>query len=970
MTTKIKQIQFLNQWPDFYIDTDEFQTIKHPEYNNLDIKDGLAFQERLSSILKRIVHTYDHNISMSCYNITHGGFIFMPIITRLKRIDLINCSDTSIDCFKRNFVNFQALQYLKHTIVNNVAEYDFYTDILIYNHIEGRKIYTDKVEEYDFYIFNHINNMTFQPKNGRIFKIKDIQMYIYVSNKYIGVFINEFKYYFEADNSDILVYNNLIHLCMIVKDAGDGFEDVLIQNLPYIDKYTILDTGSSDNTVNIIKKIFEGKKEGTIHHDHFKNFRDTRNKCLELAGTDCKFILMLDDTYIIKNKLREFLELVRADIFASSYSLTIQSNDVCYASNRIIKSEFTYLRYIYTIHEVITPINNTNVIIPFEVSHIFDVRSDYMEKRTLYRKYQDIQMLEKEAEIDPENPRTYYYLAQTYNLLQQYEKAYFYYIKRFEYPQSGFLQEKIDAGFEAARMANFYLNKPWEICEDLYNRVFDLDKSRGDPLYFIGIHYYLEAEKGIDTIHNYEIAFNYMKQCFYLGYPEHCQYSLKPTLHYYYLPKFLCMLSYLCNDIQLGKQSADRFLSRYNDPQFKVCVELNDVETVKAWNDIFTVLLYSIQNTIPKTITTPIKPLLVFMQDGGFEKWAGCSIENKGIGGSETFIIEISKYIQKNCVFDVYVFCNCDNLEGIYNGVRYIQLNKYYEFIQNTQIHTCIIGRYSEYLPASYLGHIQNIYLLAHDLTFTGNVIPIHTKFKGIIALTNFHKQYLQSIFPTLSNYIKVFGYGINQFDIPQNLNTRKSLVFIYSSYAIRGLLPLLQMWPKIVNRYPNASLIIHTDINNKWCNNVRPDEMNQIRLLINSMHNDARLKYSLQYKGWTNKYDLYKSWVIADIWFYPCTYIETFCHSALEAAMSKTLSISSDLGGLKDTVADRGLLLNGDFNDKQFQNSSLIEIFKLIEDTTRRQYLIELNYEWALKQSWTNKAFKFQENCIYNNFE
>jgi hypothetical protein len=36
------------------------------------------------------------------------------------------------------------------------------------------------------------------------------------------------------------------------------------------------------------------------------------------------------------------------------------------------------------------------------------------------------------------------------------------------HPVEGFLQEKIDAIFEAARTANFKLNKPWSECEALY----------------------------------------------------------------------------------------------------------------------------------------------------------------------------------------------------------------------------------------------------------------------------------------------------------------------------------------------------------------------------------------------------------------------------------------------------------------------------------------------------------------------
>ena len=149
---------------------------------------------------------------------------------------------------------------------------------------------------------------------------------------------------------------------MIVKDAGPNFENILTENLNYIDQWCILDTGSTDGTQETINRVLSGKK-GKLHHQPFTNFRDSRNHCLDLAGESCKFILMLDDTYIIKGDLRKFLNEVRGDTFADSFSLMIQSEDNEYYSNRIIKSK-TRLRYIHTIHEVITDENNINVTIP------------------------------------------------------------------------------------------------------------------------------------------------------------------------------------------------------------------------------------------------------------------------------------------------------------------------------------------------------------------------------------------------------------------------------------------------------------------------------------------------------------------------------------------------------------------------------------------------------------------------------
>ena len=85
------------------------------------------------------------------------------------------------------------------------------------------------------------------------------------------------------------------------------------------------------------------------------------------------------------NSIRTFLEEVRGDQFSDSFSILIQSNDNEYYSNRILKSA-SQLKYIYTIHEVITPDNNINVTVPFDRSYVLDYRSEYMENRTNKRK--------------------------------------------------------------------------------------------------------------------------------------------------------------------------------------------------------------------------------------------------------------------------------------------------------------------------------------------------------------------------------------------------------------------------------------------------------------------------------------------------------------------------------------------------------------------------------------------------------
>ena len=781
----------------------------------------------------------------------------------------------------------------------------------------------------------------------KILKLTNTDLYLYVSDYLVEKFTKEFFYF--INEKDELEYDNLIHLCIMVKNGGAQFEDMLKENLSLIDRWTILDTGSTDDTIEIINRVLVGKKKGNLFQEPFINFRDSRNRCLDLAGKSCKFILMLDDTYVVKGNLREFLNVVRSDQYSNSFTLFIESHDTKYGSNRIIKSE-SGLRYKHRIHEVITDHNNINVVIPEEISHIFDGRFEYMEKRTMERKQLDLKLLFEEVDENPNDPRAYYYLAQTYNILEDYEKAFFYFKKRCEFVNAGFLQERVDAAFESARIANFKLNKPWEECEKLYNDCYKIDETRPESLYFIGIHYYLE--------NNYNKAFGYLKKGFEIGFPKHCQYSLKPTLSFHFLPKFLTKICYLLEEFEVGEKASHFFLMN-NKPGS------DDYDEMVSWHKIFVKLNIYKGPKVPKVSE---KPIVCFVADGGFNPWTGSTILSSGVGGSETYIIEMARYIRLSGMFDVYVFCNTpgENSE-IFEGVSYVHLNKYYEFINKNYVQTCIVSRFSEYLPVSFKGFTENVYLVVHDLTPSGVIIPLDHKLKNIFCLTEWHVEYMSNVFPSTKHIIKPFNYGID--DRFKNKTSRKiKNKFIYSSFPNRGLLELLQMWPRIYERDNSSTLYIYADVNNKWSNDVEPVKMNEIKKLLVEYNNTLGIHYC----GWVNKKELSESWLTSDFWFYPCTFMETFCLTALEAASSKTLAITNHLAALQNTVGNRGVIIHGDPTTKEWQELALSQVFYYMDEKNKdeKERLIDINYEWSATLTWENQAGKLIKEYIEPNSE
>jgi len=897
---------------EYNIKPGDFPILHHNEYNNLKIYPKVGELERLAGLLNDLSEK-ETNSELLVLGWSYGGFIPIECSKVYKNIFIV--SDDNV-----NSTNIPSNILFKEKCVEPFA-------ILV----EDKELFDSDIYNKSYILCN--SNIPINTKKYIKFKICDSEYVLNVPIKNINNFYEDFWYYLDEQNN--FKYDNLIHLCIMVKNGGELFEKVLTENLSIIDRWTILDTGSTDGTQDIIRKVLKNKK-GKLYEEPFINFRESRNKCLDLAGNCCKYILMLDDTYVINNDLRKFLNIVRGDQFATSFSLLIKSNDSEYYSNRIIKSNKNH-RYIYTIHEVIqNEGNKENVVVPENATYIMDYYSDYMEKRTMNRKQYDLEELKLMVKEDVLNPRHYYYLGQTYNLIGDYENAVYWFKKRATTELNGHIQEVVDSWFEYARILNFKLNKPWSECKAAYEEAYKLDPSRPESLYFIGIHYFLEGDKST--------AYEYFKIAFEIGYPIHAQFSLKPTLVYHFLPKFLSELCYEFKNWELGYLCSKRFLEN-NKPESESYMLIQD------WFKIFS-LLQSFKNNIENNN----KPIIVFVADGGWNPWTGSDIISKGVGGSETYIIEIAKWIQASNKYNCVVFCNCSK-EEIFEGVRYISLNNYPEYIVKNKIHTVIVSRYSEYIPVTIEANIKNIYLVLHDLGPSGIIIPLNPKLKKVICLTDWHVNYFIKNFPQFINKTESFNYGIDNNIFKPDIKIKNS--FIYSSFPNRGLLPLLQMWSKIKEAIPDATLNVYSDINGKWVNKVAKEQMDKIREILKSGLKGVTIK------GWVSKKELAKAWSKADIWFYPCIFQETFCLTALEAAITKTLAISIPLAALQETIGDRGILIEGNPFDSEWIIKAINEISAVLSDNSRKEDLITRNYNWANELSWRKRGEEFIRKYI-----
>ena len=84
-----------------------------------------------------------------------------------------------------------------------------------------------------------------------------------------------------------------ICLCMIVRDEASVIERCLRSAKPFIHSWAISDTGSTDGTQDIIRRVL-GDLPGELIERPWVDFAHNRNEALELAKKHGDFALIID----------------------------------------------------------------------------------------------------------------------------------------------------------------------------------------------------------------------------------------------------------------------------------------------------------------------------------------------------------------------------------------------------------------------------------------------------------------------------------------------------------------------------------------------------------------------------------------------------------------------------------------------------------------------------------------------------
>jgi len=214
------------------------------------------------------------------------------------------------------------------------------------------------------------------------------------------------------------IRNPTLSLCMIVKNEEEFLPRCLNSVKDYVDEMIIVDTGSTDRTVEIAKgfgaKVFIHPWEG--------NFSKARNYSLKYAT--CDWILILDaDCEVDGEDVHKLKEVIKDNdvnyIFSPVYDIYQGSKNLgIYDSGLLFRNHLGF-HYSGTVHN---ELKYSGAIKKVDIK-VYDYGSHLSDEQMQEKFLRTTTLLKEQLKTNPYNPVTHRYLGVSYMGVKMYDEA-------------------------------------------------------------------------------------------------------------------------------------------------------------------------------------------------------------------------------------------------------------------------------------------------------------------------------------------------------------------------------------------------------------------------------------------------------------------------------------------------------------------------------------------------------------------
>jgi glycosyltransferase involved in cell wall biosynthesis len=340
----------------------------------------------------------------------------------------------------------------------------------------------------------------------------------------------------------------LLTLSMIVKDERHTLARTLASARPFVDRWVILDTGSTDGTQELIRRALDGLP-GELHEEPFVDFSTSRNRALDLAGAATEFVLWLDadDELLNGEALRAFLEGERGlrDADREAYYVRVEMG-ICFDSPRVTRAVAGW-RFRGAVHEILTHPSRPPPARRVPGARILHRPGEGSVERSRRRWLRDVAVLEACVARDPGDARSAFYLAQTYLWLGRHDEAEPAFQRRIAL--QGWAEEIYEAKVALARIAAAR-GSLWPEVEARWLDAHAFAPHRAEPLYAVALHY--------DSLRQHALTFLFARRGYELPLPVQDSLFVDEEVYTWKLADLVGSSAYWLGEYAIGEAAARR----------------------------------------------------------------------------------------------------------------------------------------------------------------------------------------------------------------------------------------------------------------------------------------------------------------------------------------------------------------------------------------------------------------------------
>jgi glycosyltransferase involved in cell wall biosynthesis len=353
-----------------------------------------------------------------------------------------------------------------------------------------------------------------------------------------------------------------IAVLLMVKNETKCLKTTLDTVAGFADSIVVFDTGSTDNTIQILQDFSkESKIPLRLKEGEFVDFSTSRNVSLDFADTydDIDYLVLLDCNDQLRGgkELRafcvEYYDSISTGFLLSQEWWSGQYDR--YYNIRLVKAHKGW-RYRGSVHEWM---KNTGVEegseppvqkAPENIILYQDRTND--DDKSGKRFSRDKVLLLEDHRKDPTDARSVFYLAQTCSCLNQDDDSFYYY--KLRSTMEGFHEEKFHSYLRAAETSE-KLNHDWHDSMALYLKAFEF-LPRVEPLLKICEHY---------KDRNWLLAYTFAEMACRLEYPHDATLFVNKIAYDYNRWHLKGLTGFYANFLQEGKEACMKAIEQgYN----------------------------------------------------------------------------------------------------------------------------------------------------------------------------------------------------------------------------------------------------------------------------------------------------------------------------------------------------------------------------------------------------------------------